>query len=51
MLCRAQEPGLLDLAPIDLADIGPRLITTGSQELLQGERVPPVNLDGRTAIT
>jgi hypothetical protein len=43
MLCRAQEPGLLDLAPIDLADIGPRLITTGSQELLQSENEFHVN--------
>lgn len=51
MLCRAQKAGLLDLAPIDLPDVGPRLIATGSQELLQGERVPPLNLAGHTAVT
>ena len=34
MLSWGQESALLDFAPINLANIGPRLITTGSQELL-----------------
>lgn len=41
MFCRAQEPGLLDLGPIDLTNIGPRLITTGPQELLQSGASSP----------
>lgn len=44
MLCWAQEPSLLNLAPVDLPDVGPRLITTGSQELLQNEKRVPYQL-------